>query len=351
MHEFQLSEGRDLKVAFLTRYDQERASSRVRAYQYLPHLRRLGVEGRILPWANRPRHRWPVYLAQAARLAHWADVVVLQKPFQPNWFIDALARINQRLVVDVDDALWERDSESGQRLDYAARRAGLAIVGSSYLSSCLQRRCSGIEVEVLPSSVELADFPEKTHRQSRPVVAGWIGSPENLTDFSACGDALRSLVTRRIITLRIVSSRPLDLPGLQSEFVPWSACGERDEVAQFDLGLMPLPDTPATRGRCGFKAIEYMAAGVPVVSSALVGPSDVIQSGITGYLVDSQEEWQDRIRQLAADHELRQQLGAAGRRLVRDHFDASRNAPRLASMLANHVNRPLTLSDYETAGV
>jgi glycosyltransferase involved in cell wall biosynthesis len=341
-------EGPSLKVAFLTRYDQKRASSRVRAYQYLPHLRRLGVEGRILPWGNRPRHRWPAYLAQAARLAHWADVVVLQKPFQPSWFIDALARINPRLVVDVDDALWERDIESGQRLDYATRRAGLAIVGSSYLSSCLQRRCPGIEVEVLPSSVELTDFPERTHTQSRPVVAGWIGSPENLTDFSACDGALRSLVTQEVISLRIVSSRPLDLPGLQAEFVPWSAYGALDEVARFDLGLMPLVDTPATRGRCGFKAIEYMAAGVPVVSSALAGPSDVVRSGITGYLVDSQEEWQDRIRQLAADHELRQQLGAAGRSLVREFFDASGNAPRLASMLADHANRPLRLGGYET---
>jgi glycosyltransferase involved in cell wall biosynthesis len=348
-----------LKVAFLTRYDEKRASSRVRAYQYVPHLRRFGIETRILPWGYPPRRRWPAYLAKAAALAHWADVVVLQKPFQPRWFIDGLARINPRFVVDVDDAVWESVEgyedgnylELGQRLDHAVRRAGLAIVGSSYLSRCLQERCPGVDVEILPSCVDLAEFPEKAHAESRPVVAGWIGSPANLADFGDCGDALRSLVAEEVISLRIVCSRPIDLPGVRADFVPWSAAGERGEVARFDLGLMPLQDTPSTRGRCGFKAVEYMAAGVPVIASALAGPSDVVQNGVTGFVVDSQEEWQDRIRELAADHQLRQQLGSAGRRLVRDRFDASANAPRLASILARHANRRLRINGYQAMEV
>jgi glycosyltransferase involved in cell wall biosynthesis len=276
-------------------------------------------------------------------LARWANVVVLQKPFHPDWFIDTLANLNRNIVVDIDDAVWEpvagqdieRAAVLGGRLDYIISRARLLVTGSQYLADILQHRNPAIRAHVLPSSVEISQFAIHNHGASGPVVAGWIGSPEHLRDISVCRVPLAKLVKKGDLHLRVVSSDPLGLDDLPSEFVRWSANREPSHVASFDIGIMPLRDTPRSRGRCGFKAIQYMAAGVPVVSSALPGPSDVVEDGVTGFVVDDDEGWRVRLTELARDAELRKRIGAAGRAAVKERYSAASNARRLADLLAS----------------
>lgn len=348
-----------MKVAFLTRYDERRASSRVRAFRYAGPLAELGIQCRFLPWANRPRRTWPAYTVRALALARWADVVVLQKPFQPPWFVDLLAGINPRIVVDVDDAVWEpvggdgddatRAAELGRRLDHAASRAVAIVAGSRYLAGCLHSRGAGVVPDVVPSSVELDRFPVREHRDAHPVVVGWIGSPENLADFDACRGVLARLVAAGTAVLRVVSSAAPAFDGIPAEFVPWSASGEPREVARFDIGIMPLRDTPRSRGRCGFKAVEYMAAGVPVVSSALAGPSEVVEHGVTGFLAGDEAGWEEHLVALGGDPDLRRRMGEAGRRMVAERYSTSANAPRLAEILARAAGRPDTVAPARTS--
>lgn len=333
-----------MRVAFFTRGDTLHGSSRVRVYQYLPHLRALGVESRVLPWGNRPRYRWPDYVTKAFALARWADVVVLQRPFQPTWLLDGVARINPNLVVDIDDAIWQPDggggcdAEIGRRLDHVANRARLVIVGSEYLASCMRERCRGADVTVLPGSLDPHAYPQRAHERRSPIVAGWVGGPGSLRDFDGHGDVLRALCEEGIISLRIICSQPLELPGVTSEFVPWSEATAAAEVARFDVGIMPLRDNLRTRGRCGYKAIEYMAAGLPVVATALPGPCDVIEDGRTGFLAGIADDWDGLLRRLAADHDARRRMGEAGRRLVVERYEVAGNAARLAALLgANSV--------------
>jgi glycosyltransferase involved in cell wall biosynthesis len=334
-----------VRVGFLTRYDRRRASSRVRAYQYEPYLAAVGVDTRYLPWANRPARAWPRYVARALALARWADVLVLQKPFHRSSLIDALARINNRMIVDVDDAIWEpgtvrsgeHTAKRGRRLRHAVERAGVATVGNAYTAAWIREQCPDVLVYVVPSSVDFSSFPTRSHVPSRPAVVGWIGSPENLGDLTACQHALRRMVEEGAINMRVVSSRPADLPGLPTEFVPWSLSTEAEQVAAFDIGVMPLHDTPRTRGRCGFKAIEYMAAGLPTVASPVSGPCDVIEHGVTGYLARDEHEWRAWLAKLAADAGLRTSLGMAARQAVRDHYCYESNAPRMAQILVDRT--------------
>ena len=331
-----------MNVGFLTRYDERRASSRVRAYRYAGPLAELGVNCRFVPWANRPRRAWPAYTARALALAVWADVIVLQKPFQPPWFVDALARINPRIVVDVDDAVWEpvdrgdaaRAFELGRRLDHAGSRAVAVTTGSRYLAECLRDRGLARVPHVLPSSVELDRFPLHEHRDVRPAVVGWIGSPENLSDLAACRAPLVRLVASRTAVLRVMSSRPPTFEDLPAQFVPWSAAEGPGRVATFDIGIMPLCDTPRSRGRCGFKAIEYMAAGVPVVTSPLAGPSEVVEHGVTGFHAENDAAWERYLGLLADAAALRQRMGSAGRFAASERYSVKANASRLAGILA-----------------
>lgn len=341
--QFRLGVG--LRVAFFTKYTAMRASSRVRVFQYLPHLQREGIDARVLAGSGELVGAGRVsYLARAIALARWADVVVLQKPHQPPWFIDLLATINPRLVVDFTDAVWANpggmseaggeNSEARRRLLHAMARSGVTTVGSQYLASWARRHCPGNTVHVIPEVVDLELYSESSKPSSDAgVVLGWIGSPENLSDFRPVLSPLSQLVDGSRTRLRIVSSKRLEVEVPPVEFEPWSIDCEREAVERFTIGLMPLQDDERSKGRCGFKAVEYMAAGLPVVASAVEGPSEVVDHGVTGYLARDELEWKRFLGELISNAGLRRQMGKQGRERVEKHYSVQANLPRLVEVL------------------
>ncbi|MEM1552342.1 MAG: glycosyltransferase family 4 protein [Candidatus Bathyarchaeia archaeon] len=337
-----------LKVAFLTRYDFSRASSRVRVYDYLPYLQKMGWQCRVLPF---PKHLSFVtkmrYLGQSLQLARWADVVVLQKLVLQERFIWLLKNINKRVVFDFDDALYAppdiysqdklvraRYKIATKRLHYIFQKACLVIAGSNYLASYAKQ--FNPVVYTLPSSVDISRYTKKTiSEKDDPVVLGWIGSPENLTDFHQIQGALRKAFQQLSgkATLKVVSSQPLVLQNVPVCFESWSLNREVELLHSFDIGLMPLNDTERSRGRCGFKAVQYMAVGLPVLASSIGAAVEVIVHGKTGFLLATEDEWVEAIHCLVQDVALRRRLGEAGRALVEERFSIQANAPKFADIL------------------
>ena len=278
------------------------------------------------------------YAADALKLAGWADVVVLQKPAHPPSLLDAIARRNPRLVVDFDDAVWASPTREGERqarilgrrLDHAIERAGVVTVGSHLLAAAVLRGHPDAEVTVMPSPVDLRWATTKEHVDvDRPVV-GWIGSPENLADFEPAIGGLIALGTA--IRLRVVSSAPLEtVPG--AEFEPWTAGAEHEALLGFDVGIMPLNDDQRSRGRCAFKAIQYMAAGLPVVASPVGAAGEVVEDGMTGFLAEGLADWTHHLDALARDVNLRQTLGRAGRVRTQERFSYATFIPQLREVL------------------
>jgi len=335
-----------IKVAFLTRYDRSRASSRVRVYDYLPHLQRMGFECQVLPFPQRltlatKSH----YLLKALWLARWADVVVLQKLVLREAFIKAIKKINSRIIFDFDDALWAvpdslrqdlfakvRYQIQEQRLRYIFTHACCVIAGSNYLASRAIKFAS--RVEIIPSSVDLEHYPLKNECNESSVVLGWIGSPENLIDFDSILPALQRFARQTDgVRIKIVSARPPRWESLPLEFERWELGHDAYFLHSFDIGLMPLNDTERSRGRCAFKAVQYMAVGLPVVASPVGAATEVVVHGETGFLAASTEEWIDCLSRLVTDKALRIRLGRAGRSRVERLFSIQVNAPRLAFIL------------------
>jgi glycosyltransferase involved in cell wall biosynthesis len=329
-----------VRAAFLTRYTASTASSRVRVFQYVPYLEEAGIEVRTLSWTVSSRRELARYALRAIGLARWADVLVVQKPCQPPWLIEALSRANNRLVVDFDDAIWAaepdgRTSLYGDRLQHTIGRACLVTTGSEYLMAWVGRECPGVDVEIIRSSVDLEQYtPADRVRDHRTPIIGWIGSPGNLVDFtSTVTSALRALVEAGRGELKVVSSRPLRADGLPSLFEPWSLEGEVSSLRDFDIGIMPLADNERSRGRCGFKVVQYMAVGAPVVASPVGGAVEVVDQGVTGFLAGSAREWRSCLEALIQDSALRATLGAAGRRRVEEQYSLQANLPRLLAVL------------------
>jgi glycosyltransferase involved in cell wall biosynthesis len=336
-----------LKVAFLTRYDRTRASSRVRIYDYLPYLRQNGWQCRILPFPNHLSWRTRLsYASKALWLARWADVVVLQKLVVREQFVNLLAHTNPRLVFDFDDALWappdilaheERVRHlyevQTQRLHHVFQKAKAVVAGSGYLAQYVRRFTS--TVHIVPSAVDLQRYPMKSSTQREQVIFGWIGSPENLGDIQSIQAVLR-MAMRELngrAALRIVSTCPLAWEGVLLEFEPWELDRDAEFLHGFDVGLMPLHDTERSRGRCGFKAVQYMAVGLPVVASPVGAAKEVVVHGETGLLAATEQEWLEALLRLSRDATLRRQLALAGRARVQALFSIQINGPKLASIL------------------
>jgi glycosyltransferase involved in cell wall biosynthesis len=121
--------------------------------------------------------------------------------------------------------------------------------------------------------------------------------------------------------------------GLPMDSVPWSEQTEAQDIARLDVGIMPLVDAPFERGKCGYKLIQYMACGLPVVASPVGVNRQIVEHGVNGFLAETPEQWATALRTLCADPALRARMGAAGRRKVEQHYSLQVTAPRLVQIL------------------
>jgi glycosyltransferase involved in cell wall biosynthesis len=141
-------------------------------------------------------------------------------------------------------------------------------------------------------------------------------------------------------TLRVSGAgEPVEVPGGMTENIPWSLSGEVALFNGCDVGVYPLADDEWSMGKCGFKAIQFMACGVPVVAAAVGVNRDIIQDGVNGFLASTEDEWVAKIGRLLSDPELRKRFRDAGRRTVEQHYSLQTNAPLLAGVLRAVVER------------
>jgi len=327
-----------MRVLFLVDGDVREPSARARAYQLGPGLSALGVDARVLGSRDRAGPGGKVRVLRESRRA---DVVVLQRILPPRPVLAALARVNAALVFDLDDALYTLPSRR-TRLRAVLESAVEVVAGSEEIARHV-RAVSGA-VTVVPTAVDPALYtPATGSSDGRPVRVGWIGTAGNLPFLELVRPALRELVRRgRSLDVRVISSSFPDWPELPVTPVPWQLDGAAAALAELDVGLAPLPDTPWTRGKCGLKVIEYMATGLPVVASPTGALSEIVLHGETGFLAASERDWVEHIDRLVADPELRRRLGMAGRRRVEGGYSIDTALPALVGVLERAIARART---------
>jgi glycosyltransferase involved in cell wall biosynthesis len=349
------------KVAFLTRYTPQRASSRVRVYEYLAHLEQAGWQCRVLPFPEKLTFLSTVqYVLGVVRLSIWADVVVMQKLVLQPAFVRLVKRFAKHIIFDFDDAIYTppdpqaHDEQTRsfyrvrkERLNYTLQSVRRVIVGSHYLAAYARQHqpC----VDIIPSSIDIEQYTVKRERtEAFPITIGWIGSPENLADLKPIQQAMHKISERYhgTVVFKVVSSEPPTFDGTPIEFEQWSLEGEQKFLHSFDIGIMPLRDTERSRGRCAFKALQYMAIGLPVVASPVGTACEVVEHGITGFLADTPEAWEASLVQLIEDPHLRLRLGSAGRAKVQAQYSIQSNALLLEQSLRNTVEHTTTCESY-----
>jgi glycosyltransferase involved in cell wall biosynthesis len=346
-------------ILLLSRYGYQGASSRYRSYQYLPFLRQQGFAITVAPLLDDTYVQGLVagrrtslvsilqsYLKRMSWLVQTGryDLVWVEKealPWVPAWFELMSYRLRIPLVVDYDDALFHRYDQHyrwlvrlllGKKIDRVMRRATLVIAGNQYLA---QRALSAgaTRIKIIPSVVDLDRYPPSSLPCNRIFTIGWIGSPSTARYLREIQPALREICQDGSARVIAIGANGIDLPGIPLTIKTWSEATEVQELQTFDVGIMPLPDTPWERGKCGLKLIQYMACSRPVVGSPVGVNSQIITEGANGFLPRTQEEWVQALQKLQHDRLLRQRMGMAGRQLVENQYSLQVTAPTLAQVL------------------
>ena len=325
-------------ILILSKYSKNIASARARIYSYKEFLRSDGYRLVIIPIENNftesskyvdktKRILLPII---AAVMVPFFDIFIVHR-FIPNnlTLMKLFIKLSRKFIFDYDESLhvdvWGKalTDDALSYLNKMISSCDITIVSNSYLrdySSAFNKN-----VEILPTAIDVKKYPVKEHSQDYPIVIGWIGSGgaqqylELLTDvFSKLYNKYKSKVYLEVVTspayrIKLETS-------LLVKHIDWRLKYQYQYFLNFDIGIMPIPDNARSRGKASYKALEYMASGIPVVASPVGMNNEVILNGDNGFLPKSNNDWYEVLCLLIEDHALREQIGTRGRGIVVERF-------------------------------
>lgn len=347
-----------MKVLALSKYGREGASSRLRFLQFMPALAAAGIDVTVAPLFD-AAHLARIYGQDRRSVAHavpryarrlvallgapgrydcaWLEGELF--PYLPAWGERVLPL---PYVADYDDAVFHKydgkpffTAVLGRKIEAVMRAAAVVTAGSPYVAD-EARRAGARRVVVLPTVVDLAHYPLLPPPTGAELRVGWIGTPHTARYLAAIAPALARAA--RDVPLRlVVVGADVAMPEIAVECHPWSEEREAELIASFDVGIMPLPDEPWERGKSGYKLIQCMAAGRPVIASP-VGVNGEIVTGV-GRLASGADEWVAALVELARDRDRRLVLGRAARARVEERYSVEMVAPRVVEVLRGASQR------------
>jgi glycosyltransferase involved in cell wall biosynthesis len=248
-------------------------------------------------------------------------------------------------VLDYDDAIFHRYDRHpnimvrillGQKIDRVMKGAALVVAGNDYLAD-RARHAGANRIEYLPSVVDLDRYPPGRDQKREHPAIGWIGSPVTARYLHLVHPALAQVCSGNRARLIVVGGGDIEIGGVPTESHPWSEQTEVSAISSFDIGIMPVPDEPWERGKCGYKLIQYMACGLPVVASPVGANNQIVENGVNGFLASTMPQWVHALNALIDDPILSEQMGKAGRRKAEEKYCLQVTAPRLANLLRSVV--------------
>jgi len=302
------------RILFVSKGEQA-SSTRYRAYQFFPGLAGYGYV---------PRHATIsggiLAVVDTLWQARQADIVVVIRKTFPPLLLGLLRRVSRRLVFDLDDAIFCKPdgSHSETRMKrFAAMIAASdhVLAGNRFLAE--KAALFNPAVSVIPTCVDVEKYHVASDKPQDHVDLVWIGSAATrkyLVDVLPALEMAAQRIPR--LRLKIIADFTLPQTAIPVLAIPWDAATEAAELASSHIGIAPLRDDDWSRGKCALKVLQYMAAGLPVVSSRTGANAEIVVDGETGYLVDDPAQWAQRIAELAADAALRRNMGEAGRARV-----------------------------------
>jgi len=357
-----------MKVLALASYPKEAACTRYRVEQFVQPLAERGITMTVRPFMDSDlfdslyKHRsWPLTAAGLMKsgllrlrdvLASTnIDVIFVQREamlFGPpviEWLANRVLR--QPMVLDLDDATYvpytsptygrfTKALKFFGKTDYLIRWSRTVVCGNQTIAEYVSSK--GGHAEIIPTVVDLEKFRPHEPRDEAVPVLGWVGSHSTFPFLESILPALAELAKSNSFKLKIVGSGQADVsvPGVEVENLEWKLEREVQDFQSIDIGLYPLnPDNNWATGKSGFKAIQWMAVGVPYVVTPIGAAAQIGEANVTHYFANTHDEWIAKLKVLLADAEKRRAMGASGRQHALEHYGVSAQADKLATVLAN----------------
>ena len=267
------------------------------------------------------------------------NITWLEREILPG-FISLEPFLKRPLIIDIDDAIWTLKPFGKYCVPKIVKKADLVIAGNSYLANWLSKYSKNIKI--IPTAIDTACFVPKINNSDKQMfkkdsfIIGWTGLGLNLVYLYEIESAIKQIMDKyNNIELCILSDQKPEfksLPSNKVHFIKWNEKIESKILTEWDIGIMPLPDNEFTRGKCSFKMLQYMAAGLPVVVSPIGMNKNVLQKGNIGFGASKYDEWIDNIEYLYKNKAIRLNMGNSGRMIVKKYFDRSVISKQLADI-------------------
>jgi glycosyltransferase involved in cell wall biosynthesis len=356
-----------IKVLFFVPHPIQDAGSRYRIYQYLPILERNGFQCDVRPFSTlglfeairnggslltKISHTLFCTARRALEIGKVSnyDLIFIHREVYPFFAPRAeqmVLRRHRRIVFGLDDAVYVGHDRKAlkyswlYRFKYGPGRnevfagSNLVIAASSCLAEHVRKFTP--RVAVIPTVIDLERYPfsHPSEIMDRRITIGWYGSNSTSPYLKPIVPALQRLANEHPGRLRFsfYGDQRLTLPLHEAEVYPFRLETEIEDLRSMDIGIMPLPDTEWTRAKAGFKAIQYMALGIPTVVTPLGMSTELVRNEENGLHAGTVDEWFAQLDRLVRDLELRQRLAVAGRKRIEEEYSLQRWGPKFVDCL------------------
>lgn len=324
-----------MKILILSKYNRDGASSRYRFYNYEYYFGENNIQFNIRPLLD---HNYVLNLYAGKRIkvflqkinsiirrfffiifqANNYDLIVVEKELFPNmpFLIEKALLGKKKYALDFDDYIATAYKTSKikkiffeNKIDRLSQNASFVTVGNHWYFDEIKSN----NLIYLPTVIDLKKYPKvKENYESDVITIVWIGSLYTGRYLKIVIPVLQKLAQKYTIKVKVIGVN-ITIDGVDLEIVQWDENTEVDEILSSDIGIMPLENTIWEKGKCGFKLIQYMACGLPVVATTAPANQEIIDDGVNGFLVDSEEEWYDALKNLITNKADRERLGRSGR--------------------------------------
>jgi glycosyltransferase involved in cell wall biosynthesis len=346
-----------MRILFISPYPTgEAPSQRFRFEQYFQTLSDNGHTYKSSPFLS--REAWSIVYKKghffqkviALMRGYWQrvmDVFSLRKfdavfihreasPFGPPWFEWIVAKVLKKyMIFDFDDAIWiPNASETNKYLTMLFKRfanvadvcrwSTVVSVGNAYLAEYARQFNQNVVIN--PTTIDTDEHHnlEKVHGK-HVFTIGWTGSHSTVQYLDEIFPVLKKLEQEHEFEFHVICDVPAKFQLKSMKFVKWTKQREIDDLMQFNVGLMPLPEDIWAKGKCGFKALQYMSLGIPALVSNVGVNAEIVDQGVNGFVCTTPDEWYNALKSLLTDQSLLDRLSKRTREKIIDHYSVRSN--------------------------
>lgn len=350
-----------MRIIYFTKYSRKGASSRLRSYQYIPYLEKFGFQVEVIPLFGDDyldylyKGKKSIAMIMKAYLRRFLKLLSLPEdslliieyelfPYVPAWFEKKLLRKGIKYIVDYDDAIFHNYDLSknpliknilSHKIDRVMRYSSTVVAGNSYLAE-RAKNAGATKVEIIPTVIDLDRYEIKYNFTSEPeqkLVVGWIGTFSTFKYFKSILPILEEVAIQYPIAVHVIGVQEELETDLEIKYIPWTEATEAASIRTFDVGIMPLEDSLWERGKCGYKLIQYMASGIPVIASGVGANAEIVNHSLNGFIANTKEEWSSAFYYFIIKRFRLSEMGAEGRRKVENYYSLQVTQKKLLNLL------------------